>query len=197
MWSCFTVIISHPVMRSICCLAAAVSVLCAPGCAAVIGTAPHGEIGAFYLTVDSWKGMTYHVNVRGTEVLYRCSLYNDDVLTRWVAFSIPRERAQAFFADLEAVGVLNWSESYFEPYMDGEGWMMVADLKGRHVRVTGSNAQPTEFPALVDLVSLLLGDYPFGFSGVVPDSEGERSCLIRSVPLRNHIWNASRRDGTK
>ncbi len=153
---------------------------------------PPEKIGTLYFSLSSWKGMTVHLNVRGTDVLYRCSLYDDEALTRWTSFSVSAADSRYLFTSLEELRVFEWDEKYIAPVADGEWWSIEADFNGKHLRSTGSNAEPKQLPALVDRVSRLLGKFPFGFSGKVEYSTQAHDCSIMKVPLRNSLGNAPR-----
>jgi hypothetical protein len=174
-------------LQAICSLAATAAVLCGLGCTKEVRPDRPRDIGVFYFTLSSWKGMTFHVNIQDTEVLYRCSLYGDDALTRWATFSLSDQKAREFFADIAALAVLDWDAEYSTPQLDGEGWTVTGNFNQRHVQSVGFNAQPPDLPALVQLVSRLLPGFPFGFSGRVEDSELARNCLNSRGSLRDHV----------
>ncbi|HKA33340.1 MAG TPA: hypothetical protein VKH64_09020 [Candidatus Binatia bacterium] len=144
------------------------------------------NVDAFYLTVESWKGMTFSVNVIGDEVLYRCALYGDEAFTRSTAFSANQSDVRRLFDSLAKLGVTNWKPKYISSMADGEGWYLMFEVNGTRREFVGSNAQPKELPGLVDSVALFLGKLPFGFSGAVPYSKQAEDCLRLKQPLRNY-----------
>jgi hypothetical protein len=144
------------------------------------------NVDAFYLTVQSWKGMTFSVNVIGDEVLYRCALYGDEAFTRSTAFSAKQSDVRQLFGSLTKLGVVNWKPKYISSMRDGEDWYLMFEVDGTRREFVGSNAQPKELPALVDSVALFLGKLPFGFSGAVPYSKQAEDCLRLKPPLRNY-----------
>jgi hypothetical protein len=143
---------------------------------------------SLYIELTAFKGMTYQVNVRGQEVLYRCQSYGSEVSVRWATFTVSREASVAFFSDLDRLGAFRWNARYPSDVVDGEWWSLEATVRGRHIQSFGSNAQPRELDVVVDRVRQFLARFPFGFSGV-PTAEPD-NCLVSTLTLRNHVWNA-------
>jgi hypothetical protein len=132
--------------------------------------------------------MTFQINVRGNDVLYRCSLYGSETRTHWASFSVSTADRQKLFRDVEALGALDWDARFINPMvLHGEGWMLAVDFDGRQIEIIGSNAQPKDFPSLVDRISRFLERYPFGFSGGVAVSDSAQDCRTASIPLRNGL----------
>jgi hypothetical protein len=145
-----------------------------------------------YFTLRSWKGMTFSVNIRGEEVLYRCALNGDETLTRWAAFKADNNDVRRLFSSLEGLNILYWPAEFSSTMLDGEGWHLSIHVGGRSREIFGSNAQPDELPAVVDHVAHFLGKLPFGFSGVVPHTKDAENCLLLKQPLRNYVGTARR-----
>jgi len=146
------------------------------------------NVDSLYFEADSFKGMTYQVNLRGQEVLYRCLPFGSEVHARWSAFTVTSDAAAALFLDLERLGAFAWKERYVGDGLDGEGWSIQARTQGRYIRSFGSNAQPDGLGPALDRIQQFLGRFPLGFSGAVKVEP--ENCLVSTTPLRNHVWNA-------
>ncbi len=159
------------------------------GCAANAKSAPHSASRELFLSIDSWKGLAFEVNVRGTEVLYQCSRGADRLYSarrrRWATLRVEPSEAQQLFDDLVALGMLDLEPSYETDMLDGEGWSLAAQVGEHGVEAYGSNAQPDVLQPIVERIARFVAPYPFGFSGCVPDPPED--CRLFSGKLRSHV----------
>lgn len=61
--------------------------------------------------------------------------------------------AEDFLNELNKISITEWEDDYWVPVMDGESWSLkYYTTDGNKKSVTGSNAYPEEYDALIDLL---------------------------------------------
>lgn len=61
--------------------------------------------------------------------------------------------AEEFLNELNKINITEWEDNYWAPIMDGESWSLkYYTTDGNKKSVTGSNAYPEEYDALIDLL---------------------------------------------
>lgn len=81
--------------------------------------------------------------------------------------------AADFLKKLDAAEIPEWEDNYFVPVLDGENWSLKYFTEdGAKKSVTGSNAYPAEYDALMDL---LFAEYEDAEKTVINEPCGEKN----------------------
>jgi hypothetical protein len=124
------------------------------GVSAALWAQPTGESAA-YIHVVSFRGSAYHVNIRGTKVLYRTSPAGAEVATQWETIEVSASAVDNYFKGLREIGVFSWRNEYLCNVMDGTAWE-VEVLQDSYHFSRGSNHFPPRFDELLRLTSQLV-----------------------------------------
>jgi hypothetical protein len=124
--------------------------------ASAAGSAQSTDESAAYLYVGTHNGSAYHVNIRGTKVLYRTGLAGIEVTTRWEIIELPASTVDNYFKRLRQIGVFSWRNEYSCNVMDGTSWSVEVFDNGSDFYADGSNDFPPRFDELLRLTSELI-----------------------------------------
>ena len=98
--------------------------------------------------VHAFKGESYSLEIKRSEVRYRSGRYFLESDKSWRRVHVPKEKLEWFKKYVEEVGVFGWKESYVCPVFDGIGWRLELRSDARKVVSNGGNAFPPRFNEL-------------------------------------------------